>query len=367
MTGGGTGGHVNPAIAIANTIKANIPDAEIAFVGTKNGIENRLVSAEGYSIYHVEVMGIRRSLSPANIKAIYLAFVSPIKAKKIIREFKPDIVIGTGGYVSWPILKAAAKMGVPTAVHESNAVPGLTVKMVQGMVDRVFVNFRETTEYITEKDKVMHVGNPLRSGFGTCSKAEAKQKLGISNKYRNFVLAYGGSLGAEKVTSATLELMKIYAPLSPDTLFLLGTGKSKYAEAREQYLAMGLDKYKNVEIVDYIMDMPLRMSAADVVISRAGAMTLSELSMMRKAAVLIPSPNVTNNHQYKNAKVLADAGAAVMIEEEELARGRLVDEITELLENEDKRTHLEKNISEFALLDANKLIFEEVLRLTEKK
>ncbi len=366
MTGGGTGGHVNPAIAIANTIKANIPDAEIAFVGTKRGIENKLVAAENYPIFHVEVRGFRRSLSPRNIKAAYLALTSPIKAKKIIRDFGPDIVIGTGGYVCWPVLVAASKMGVPTAVHESNAVPGVTVKQLQKYVDKILLNFEDAAKYLTAKEKIVHVGNPLKSAFGTLSKKEAREKLGIDGKYKHFILSYGGSLGAEKVNDAVLELMRDYVSKHPDVLHVHATGALEHEAAMAKYREYGLDECENTQMLEYIYDMPIRMAAADIVISRAGAMTVSELSMMKKTAVFIPSPNVTNNHQYKNAAVLERAGAAVLVEEKELVGARLEHEISELLDDDAKRSDMEEKIEAFANKDANRLIYLEIMKLIKK-
>ena len=367
MTGGGTGGHVNPAIAIANTIKANNPDAEIAFVGTKRGIENKLVASEGYPVYHVEVRGFKRSLSPKNIKAAYLALVSPLRAKKIIREFSPDIVIGTGGYVCWPVLVAASKMNIPTMVHESNALPGVTVRQLQKYVDKILLNFKEAEKYLTAKNKLVHVGNPLRSAFGTLTKEEARKKLGIDGKYKYFILSYGGSLGAEKVNNAALELMKKYVSERPNVLHVHATGSLEHDAALSKYAEYGLEGCENIQLLEYIYDMPVRMAAADIVISRAGAMTVSELSMMKKAAVLIPSPNVTDNHQYKNAKVLADAGAAILIEERELVGGRLVDEIASLCENSEGRRSMEEKIGNFANKDANRLIYNEIMKLIKSK
>mgnify|MGYP003301765270 CR=1 FL=1 len=178
LTGGGTGGHVNPALAIANTIKKNIPDAEIAFVGTVRGLENQLVPKAGYKLYHVDVRGIRRSLSLYNIRSLWLAAVSPVKAKKIIKEFKPDLVVGTGGYVSWPIVKAAASMGIPTALHESNAIAGVAVKMLQKCVDRIYLNFEKTGETLSvEKEKLMKVGNPVMGGFTSLTREEARKTV----------------------------------------------------------------------------------------------------------------------------------------------------------------------------------------------
>lgn len=367
MTGGGTGGHVNPAIAIANTIKRNEPDSEILFVGTEHGIENKLCKAEGYPIEHVNIMGFRRSLSPRNIKAAYLAFVSPMRAKKIVKEFKPDIVIGTGGYVCWPVLVAAAKLGVPTAVHESNAFPGVAVKKLQPYVDSIMLNFKESEKYLTAMDKIIHVGNPLRTSFGTLRYDEARKKLGIDGKYKYFILSYGGSLGAEKVNDAVLELMRDYGKKHPEVLHVHASGAIEKDAALEKFNEYGLSECENLELLEYIYDMPLRMAAADIVISRAGAMTVSELAMMKKPSIMIPSPNVAENHQYKNAKVIEDAGGCILIEEKNLAGGALEKAVSELLSDDKKRADMGEAVSHFVKSDANKLIYEEIKRLVKEK
>ncbi len=367
MTGGGTGGHVNPAIAIANTIKKNDPDAEILFVGTERGIENKLTKSEGYPISHVEIMGFRRKLSLANIKAAYLAFVSPIKAKKIVRDFKPDIVIGTGGYVCWPVLVAAAKMGIPTAVHESNAYPGVAVRKLQSYVDRIWLNFEESAKYLSQKDKIRHVGNPLRTSFGAMSREEARKALGIEGKYEHYILSFGGSMGAEKVNEACLALMRDIGKERGDILFQHACGSIEHEAANKMFEDYGLSDRENLVLSEYIYDMPIRMAAADVVISRAGAMTVSELAMMKKAGIMIPSPNVTNNHQYKNAKVIADMGGTVLIEERELSGDRLKKETERLISDSAERARMGEAISKFARLDANRLIYEEILALIGKR
>ncbi|MDY5859485.1 MAG: undecaprenyldiphospho-muramoylpentapeptide beta-N-acetylglucosaminyltransferase [Eubacteriales bacterium] len=367
MTGGGTGGHVNPAIAIADTIKEHIPSAEIAFVGTKRGIENKLVPAAGYKLYHVDVRGFRRSLSLANIRAAFLAAVSPIVAKKLVKDFKPDVVIGTGGYVSWPLLVAASKLGVPSAVHESNAVPGLAVRRLVPYVDKIFVNFAVTGETLGAPEKTMHVGSPLRTDFGTVTRREAREKLGLPDSCRQYVVSFGGSLGAERVNSAVLDLMRDYLSKHPDIYCTHACGASGYEETHRQFEEAGLDKAANLELVEYIYDMPLRMAAADMVISRSGAITLSELAAAQKAAVLIPSPNVTDNQQYKNAKVFADAGGAVLIEEKDLTPERICSEVSAVLENSARMHRLEKNISAFAVPDSNERIYREIISLADGK
>lgn len=366
MTGGGTGGHVNPAIAIANTIKLNDPTAEIAFVGTSRGIENKLVPAAGYPLYHVEVRGFRRSLSPANLKAAWLAFVSPIRAKKLIADFKPDIVVGTGGYACWPVLVAAARMGIPTAVHESNAIPGVTVRRLQKYVDRIMLNFAEGGEYLDAKEKLMVVGNPLRGEFGTMTRAAAREKLGITG-YRRMILSCGGSMGAEPVNDAMLALMRDYGLSHPDVLHVHATGALEYEAAKAKFAEYGLTGKDNLRLVEYIYDMPIQMAAADLVVNRAGAMTLSELAVQGKACLLIPSPYVTANHQYKNAKVLADAGAALLIEEKELTPARVTQEVSALLDDDTRRAGMEKAITAFARTDANKVIYEEICRLAKNQ
>ena len=367
MTGGGTGGHVNPAIAIANTIKRNDPDSEILFVGTARGIENKLTAAEGYPIRHVEIKGFKRSLSLSNIKAAYLAFVSPMRAKKIVKEFKPDIVIGTGGYVCWPVLVAASKMGIPTAVHESNAYPGVAVRKLQPYVDRIWLNFEESAKHLTASDKIKHVGNPLRTSFGSIGREAARKKLGIDVKYDFYILSYGGSMGAEKVNEACLELMRDLGKNRDDILHQHACGAIELEAALAMYKDFGLEGRENLMLSEYIYNMPLRMAAADIVISRAGAMTVSELAMMKKTSIMIPSPNVTNNHQYKNAKVIADMGGTVLLEEKELIGGRLKKEVEGLLADAERRKSMGEAISHFADLDANKLIYEEILRLIGKE
>ncbi len=370
MTGGGTGGHVNPALAIANTIKMNDPTAVIEYVGTKKGIENKLVPKAGYPIHYVEIQGFRRKLSPANLKAAYLAVTSPRKAKAIIEEFKPDIVVGTGGYVSWPVIKAAADMGIPTALHESNAIAGVAVKMLQKYVDRIYLNFEKTGETLTcEREKLMKVGNPVMTGFASVSREEARAKLGIDDKYKYIILSYAGSMGAEKVNDAVLCLMKEFTSKHPEVYHIHATGAIEHELMTSQFREMGLDKYENIELCEYIYDMPLKMAAADLTINRAGAMTVSELAITGKAAIFIPSPNVAENHQYKNAKVLYDAGAAGLFEEKELTDGArpLIEKVAQLLTDDGEaiRREMSEKIRQFAVADSNKLIYNDLLKLVE--
>lgn len=367
MTGGGTGGHVNPALAIADTIRKKEPDSEIIFVGTSHGKETELVPRAGYELRFVEIQGISRSLSPKNIKTAWYILTAPHKAEQLMRELKPDIVVGTGGYACWPTLKAAARLGIPTAVHESNALPGLAVRKLQDRVDRVLINFEQTRERLTaEPSKIIHVGNPLRGGFGAMTSQEAKIKLKIE-AYKHIVICFGGSLGAATLNTNGLRFMTQYAAAHPEVLYVHAAGVRFYEQLRAEYEAAGLSSAPNIRLCDYIHDMHLWMTAADLVISRSGAMTLSELALMGKACILVPSPNVVDDHQYKNAKVLGDANAAIVIRDDELeAPTRFTDEIVALLNAPAHRAALAENIKSFADPDANERIYEVLKQLVEQ-
>lgn len=373
MTGGGTGGHVNPALAIANTIKQNDPEAVIAYVGTSHGIENKLVPKAGYPLYHVEIQGIRRSLSLSNLKTAWLAVTSVGKAKKIVKKFQPDLVVGTGGYVCWPVMKAAADLGIPTALHESNAIAGVAVKMLQKAVDRIYLNFERTGETLTcDRAKLMVVGNPVMSSFKAISREEAREKLGIPEKYQYILLSYGGSMGAEKVNDAMLYLMRDFTAKHPEVLHMHATGSIEWEECSAKFRDMGLDKYENIQLSEYIFDMPLRMAAADMTVNRAGAMTVTELATTGKCAIFIPSPNVAENHQYKNAKVLVDDGAALLFEEKDLndcEAAPLTQAVSELLSptGDAKRQEMGERIRKFALPDVNKRIYTDLTALVANK
>ena len=362
LTGGGSGGHVNPAIAIADTIRANQPDAEIAFVGVKGGKECDLVPRAGYPLFFVESQGIRRSLSPSNIKALVTAVTSPHskQTKDILTDFKPDIVIGTGGYVCWPLLRAAAYAGIPTMVHESNCQPGLAVKILQHSVDTILLNFPQAMEHLQKKKKCVVVGNPLRGGFGAISKEAARQKLGLG-KDEMLVLCSAGSLGSSIINEAVLEMLRLMAPSRPDTRFVLSAGKRNIEAARALYHEYELDRCPNVTVEDYLYDMPTQVAAADVVISRAGAMSLSEVARMGKACVIIPSPHVADNHQLRNAMAMAEREAALMVEEKDFSGGALPLAVNALLDDADLRRRLEKNIRSFVNEDANRLIYEKIV------
>lgn len=371
MTGGGTAGHVNPAIAIADTIKAKYPDARIAFAAStepSDKAKELLARTDYKEFYSIDICGMHSPVfHPGNVRTAYLMLKSQGQAKKLIREFAPDMIIGTGGYASWPLLAAGARMGIPTLVHESNAIAGKALLQVRGQVDRILVNFPEAAECFAQPGKTRVVGNPLLHAFSACDEADAKRAIGAEGKFAHVVLAVGGSRGAMMVNKYVFDMISSMAKQYPEVLFVTATGKDYYKEYSEKYCAAGLDTCPNVRVSEYIYDMPVQMAAADVVISRAGAMTLSELALMRKCAVLIPSPNVANDHQYKNAKALGDAGAAVYARESEFANGGLQARVQELLADAHKRAEMRRTIATFARADANALVLAEVEQLLSRK
>ncbi|MBE6674169.1 MAG: undecaprenyldiphospho-muramoylpentapeptide beta-N-acetylglucosaminyltransferase [Ruminococcaceae bacterium] len=348
--GGGTAGHVTPAIAIAQTIMRNSNENKVAYVVTRNGIENRLVD---FKKYVIDVIGFKRKFSFDNFKFIYKQIKAIEDCKRIITEFHPDIVFGTGGYATYPVVIAAKKMGIKTVLHESNAIPGKAVLSLQKKVDKILINFEDSKKYFKHSDKIILTGNPIRNNFEAYEKAEIKRQLGIRQRY--VILCTGGSMGANRINSSAVELIDNIVKLQKEIFFIWSTGKKEYESSIQMLKSRGLFGLNNVMLSDYFANMPQLMASADVVISRAGAMTISELAYTKKASILVPSPNVTNNHQYINASTLEKSGAAIMITEDKLYL--LVDIVKDLIYNESKRKLLEENIGEYAMKDANKKIF----------
>ena len=366
LSGGGTAGHINPAIAIADRIKKDHPDSVIAFVGTKNGMENRLVANAGYDMYHVEVRGLQRSLSPRNILTAYYFLTAPRKADRLISEFEPDCVIGTGGYVCWPLLKAAAKRGIPCVLHEANAIPGKAVQMLEDKVDRIYINFENSKGRYKHPEKLMYTGNPLidTGDRKLPGKAEARRALGIPDGYRYVVLSSGGSLGATTLTSAVIGAMCELSSRD-DIYFIHSTGKGHFVEAKKTFDRCALGK--NFVLRDYIYDMPLWQAAADVIISRSGSMSLSEIARAAKPSILVPSPYVAENHQFENAKALTEAGAAEVVEEKELTASLICGKLVSLLEDETRRRNMSEKLRGFSKDDAAEIIVRDIEKLINSK
>ncbi len=368
MTGGGTAGHINPALTIAKAIEEAYPDCEILFVGAEGRMETRLVPKAGYRIETMKVSGFQRSLSPSalahNARTAWRAATAGNRAKKIISDFKPDIAIGTGGYVCGPILRQAAKMGVPVVVHESNALPGVTVKMLSKWAT-VCVAEESSRAYFPDTADVVVTGNPLPSDFAMINKQEARQRLGLDE--RPVVLSFGGSLGASAINCAMVGVL--------ERSVKAGRLQHIHAAGVNGYEAMcdALSKAEipadadGIDVREYIHNMKDCMAAADLVICRCGAMTLTELKACGKPSILIPSPYVAENHQFHNAQVLVKCGAAECIEEKDLTASRLWDAIERMTVNPATLLRMGENARTEAVMDAMDRILEVVRQALKAK
>lgn len=359
LCGGGTAGHVNPAIAVAEEIKDLDKSAELLFVGRKGGRENDLITKAGFDLRTIDIEGIRRSISTDNVRRIIKALKAKSAAERIIKDFRPDVVLGTGGYVCWPVITAAEGLGIPTAIHESNLAPGLTTRLVSARCDLLLLNHEKTKDYLGRKGKTVTVGNPLRKGFAKLSRADARKKMGIA-KDEIFILSFGGSIGAEQLNKVILEVMERHSSKKKEVRHLHATGKRYYTSGEKKYLDKAIS---GCSIIPFINNMPVALSAADIVICRCGAITLSELSAVGVASILIPSPNVSANHQYKNAKALADSGAADLIEEKNMNADLIIERLLFLENNENERKTRAKRMRAFYTPDAAKSILNELYLL----
>ncbi len=368
ITGGGTAGHINPALAIADMLKEKYPDARFLFVGAKGRMETRLVPAAGYDIRTVSVRGFQRRLSLKNIGRNVLAAVDVVTASmhsaRILKEFQPDLAIGTGGYVCGPVLREALKRGVPVAVHESNAYPGVTVKMLAKEGATVLLCSEEARRHLPEGCKAIVTGNPLRPDFLTLDKATARRELGVDE--RPLVLSFGGSLGAARINAAMTEVLAKSAAAGK-LQHIHGTGKSGYAAMMAALEEKGVALSDTIRVREYIDDMPRCMAAADLVICRCGAMTLSELPAAGKPSILIPSPYVAENHQYHNAMVLVGRDAALCIEEKDLTGDSLWEAITAVTTDPARLATMAANVKSAAILDADQRIFAALQDLLKNK
>ena len=367
FTCGGTAGHINPALGVAGRIRQIVPDAEILFVGAEGHMETELVPREGYPIRTVRISGFRRSLKPRlileNVRAVGRVFSSCRAAKKYIREFQPDVAVGTGGYVCYPVLKMAAEMGIPTAVHESNAVPGLTTRRLENTVDKIMVGLADSRSFYKDPDKVEVTGTPVRVEFQGLDRAKARRELGLDPD-RPVVLAVFGSLGAEYMNGAMERFIRRMGT-GADFHLIYATGKRYFEDVRRSLDGAGVSG-GDADVREYIYDMPRVMAAADVIICRSGASTISELTYLGKPAIMVPSPNVVNHHQEKNAMVMERAGAAKMLLEGQFDGEQLYETVTGLLGDPAALEAMHAASLKLGVSDATDRIASIVLGLTEK-
>jgi len=368
---GGTAGHINPAVGVAGRLRELMPDSEILFVGAEGKMETELVPREGYEIRTVPISSLSRSLSPEgighNLRAVRDLAASLPACRRILREFKPDAVVGTGGYVCYPVLSQAAKLGIPTAVHESNAQPGLTTKMLEKHVDRILVGFEEARANYSRPDKVIVTGTPVRTDFLRLNKRAARAELGLDENIP-LVVSVWGSLGATEMNKTVGAMIGLAMKDRPFAL-VHSAGKrgieSMTAYMRDTLSLSGWNE-AGFQVVDYIYDMPRLMAAADLVLCRSGASTLAELAALGKPAVLVPSPNVVHNHQETNARVLERAGGARVLLESEASAEKMLQTITSLLRDRDELSAMERNMRSLAAENATERITALVLSLAEK-
>lgn len=357
FTCGGTAGHINPAVALARMFVER-DGAEILFAGADGGMETRLVPKEGFPLKTVTVTNFRRSFAPEdilhNLKSLVNIPLSSQQAKKILDQYKPDLVVGTGGYASYPVVKEAAKRGIPTAVHEANALPGLTTKALSKVCNVVMVGFLESKGFYDDPGKVVVTGTPVRGEFFRYTRWEARAKLGIPLD-KPLLLSYWGSLGAEVMNGYMADFFREEAAQNGPFFHIHGAGRD-YKELTQALSGTTLPQ--GVEVREYIYDMPLTMAACDLVLCRAGASTLSEVAAIAKPSVIVPSPNVAEDHQTKNARVLSGIGGAVLLPEKECDGKKLFQIAAELLGDPARREEMSRKLSQRSIPDANEKIYQ---------
>ena len=370
FTCGGTGGHINPAIAVANIWKERYPDSNILFIGAKDRMEEELVPKAGYKLHTIPASGMSRDFSWEGIKHNVRAAAQVLEAvkscKKVIREFNADVVVGTGGYASFAALYAASCLGVPTCVHESNAMPGLTTRMIAKRADRVFVCFPESVQYYKNAKKVEVVGMPVRREFIFTKKEDARKALGLDE--RPLVVSAFGSQGAKAMNEAVVGLMSLEKKAGYPFQHIHATGSYGWEWMPGQVGEAGVptDGSCGITMQEYIYNMPEVMAAADVIISRAGASSCNEIAASGTPCILIPSPNVTDNHQEKNARALEKEGAAEVILEKDCTPEYLMARVTALLEDTDRSKAMSVALRKMCVLDSAERLCDIIKSLAKK-
>ena len=358
----GTGGHINPGIAIANKIKEKEPNSEIVFVGTGRGLEKDLVPRAGYELKTIDAHGIERKITVQNLKNLYATFKSISSAKKIMQSFKPDVLIGTGGYICVPTVIAAKKMGIPVVLHESNAFPGVAVKLFKKKADKILVGFEDAKKRLDNRENVVVTGNPIKLkkiDFSLSEKNKIIKETGLKND-KPIVLVFGGSQGAQSINQSLLEI--IVNKKNKDYQIMWAAGPEQYKEIKKKLeeVNINIENIDNVKIVPYIYNMEEIMNIADLVVCRSGAMTITEISVVGKPAIFIPFPYATENHQEYNAKVLENVGAAKIILNKDLNSEILGSTINEIVKDKNLIERMGKNANKVAMKNVEDKIYEEI-------
>ena len=366
FTCGGTAGHVNPALALAGYMQKKHPDTQVLFVGTPDGMEGGLVKKAGYDFRSVVISSFHRSLSPReilhNADALVKVVTSRRQANAILKEFKPDLVVGTGGYASYPVVRQAARAGIPTAVHESNMVPGLTTKMLENYADRIMVGFEECRQHYQHPEKIIVTGTPVRGDFFDLAKEQAREKLALGDD-RPLIVSFWGSLGASNMNRQMLDFFRREKEEGLPFHHVHAIGAGGWEQMEKQLRENGLNDCPSLDIRKYIYDMAVVMRAADLVICRAGASTVSEITALAMPTVIVPSPYVTNNHQEKNARILEKHGGAVLLLEKDADGNTLYQTVKEILSDPARQASMSRGMAELGILDATERIYDTVMSI----
>ncbi|MBB6694441.1 undecaprenyldiphospho-muramoylpentapeptide beta-N-acetylglucosaminyltransferase [Cohnella xylanilytica] len=360
LTGGGTGGHIYPALAIGREAAEKQPGTELLYIGTSKGLESRIVPSQGIPFESVEISGFRRSMSMQNVRTVVRFLQAFRRSKELLRRYKPDIVVGTGGYVCGPVVFAASRLGIPTLIHEQNVVPGLTNKFLSRYASAVAVSFADSLPHFARVGNAKHAGNPVASMVAKADKKKGFASLGLAPG-TPFVLAVGGSRGAKAVNEAIMEMLPGFAGLGEVHLVFV-TGERYYEEAQTRLAGLPAELSKRVRALSYVHNMPEVLAAASLIVSRAGASSLAEITSLGVPSVLIPSPNVTNNHQQPNAESLASAGAAVMILEKDLNGESLLASVSSIMRDPARRERMAAASRGLGMPEAAETIYEQMLQ-----
>jgi UDP-N-acetylglucosamine--N-acetylmuramyl-(pentapeptide) pyrophosphoryl-undecaprenol N-acetylglucosamine transferase len=364
----GTAGHINPGIAIANKIKQEEKNSEILFIGTTRGLENDLVPRAGYELKTIDAYGLSKKISINNIKNMYKTYKGIGEAKKIIKDFKPDVVIGTGGYICGPVVMAASRKNIPVIMHESNAFPGKATKWLAGKAKTVLISFEEAREKLTKAQNIVYTGTPVKikkQEYGINKKSEIIKQAGLKET-KPIILIFGGSQGAKKINEAILEIIK--NKLNYNYQIMWATGPKQYDNIKEELekSRLNINYIENIKIVPYIYNMEELMNVSDIIVARSGAMTITEISNLGKPSILIPLPNVSGDHQLHNAKVLENVGAARIILNDKLNGVILNDTIQEIVLDKEKMQKMGKMAQTKAVYEVEDKIYSEIKKAIEK-
>jgi len=367
ITGGGTGGHINPALAIAQKVRNENPSNEILYVGTKEGLESELVPKAGFNFKYVTAKYLRRKISFENVKTLFASIKGVMEAAKIINEFKPDIVVGTGGYVCGPVVLAASLKKIPTMIHEQNVFPGITNKMLSKFVDVIGISFAEAERYFPEESrkKLVLVGNPVRKDILTADRRKSRTKLNLRPDV-TLIYSFGGSGGQLSLNEAIIDVIKKYNG-QKNIKIIHVTGKKLYASFMDEIKKENIILENNIEILDYMYDAATALSASDIVIGSAGAITIAEITVTGVPSILIPKTYTAENHQEYNARALEKEGASRVILERDLDGSALIKEIEEIIDNKNVLKTMSLNSKRMGNTDVENKIYESMVNLIKLK